>query len=134
MITKGDLNRYYKEIEKHLTCPKKMQGDLLAEAHRLVSDFLENQPDATYSDVVENIGKPDELAEAFLKTLPDQAGVQEFRKKRTRHKRLTVALLLVVIAVLCGILIYIGQMRYHTTVTEEITTIIGPEPNVTSEP
>lgn len=132
MKMEDDLKRYYREIKKNLTCSKKSQKSFLAEAHRLVADFLENQPDGTYADVVKNIGEPNELADAFLKTLPDETEIQKYYKKRRRLKHLIIALSLLLIVALCGIIIYIVQVRYATTVSEGTITIISQKSDASS--
>lgn len=125
MGLEGDMNRYYKEIKKHLTCSRKTRDDFLAEAHWLVDDLLENQPDATYEDVIKSIGSPEELAETFLNTLPNRAEIKKYHQRRKKHRFFLAALISLFIIVLIGIIIYIGQTRYHTVVTEETTTVIG---------
>ena len=134
MNLEGDLKRYYEGIRKRLFCSRKAQNDFLAEAHRLVADFLENQPNATFEDVVENVGKPAELAEAFLNTIPDKTEIERYRRIRNRRKHLIVALLSLVIVVLVGLLIYIVWIRHITPISEETVTIIGPESDVSSLP
>ncbi len=127
MKLEHELNRYYKEMKKHLTCSKKSREHFITEAHRLVDDFLENQPDATYEDILKNIGTPKELSETFLNTLPDKAEIERYHLTRRRKRRLIAALLCATIVILLGIIVYIGQVRYHTVITEETTTIIYPE-------
>ena len=117
MGLESDLKRYYKDIRKHLFCSRKAQIDFLAEAHRLVDDFLENQPDAAFGDIVKNVGEPAELAEAFLNTLPDTE-VERFRKARRKQKRLAIALPALVMIVLVGAIIYISWVRRATTISE----------------
>lgn len=125
-----ELNRYYKEINRHLTCPKKEQEEFLTEVHHLVDDFLGNQPEASYTDLVEAIGEPGELAATMLKTLPDQTVVQTYRRKRKMRTGIIIGFLVLVIAALCFMIDYIGHMRANTIITEETTTIIEPETTV----
>lgn len=132
MGLESDLKRYYKDIRKHLFCSRKAQIDFLAEAHRLVDDFLENQPDAAFGDIVKNVGEPAELAEAFLNTLPDRMEIERYHLIRRRQKRLILATLSLLIIILFGIIFYIGQARYHTVVTKETTTVIKTESNAPS--
>lgn len=58
MSREVELKRYYKEIRKNLFCSRKTQIEFLEDARRLVTDFLENQPSATFEDIVQNVGKP----------------------------------------------------------------------------
>lgn len=132
MSLEGDLKRYYKEIRKHLLCSPKAQIEFLAEVHRLVADFLENQPDATFEDIVKNVGEPTELAETFLDTLPDKTEVERFHQARRKRKRLILVVFSLLIVILLAIIFYIGQARYHTIVTKETTTVIGTESNTSS--
>ena len=132
MSREGDLKRYYKEIRKHLFCSRKTQMEFLAEARRLVADFLENQPDAAFEDIVKNVGEPEELAETFLNTLPDKTEVERFRKARRRQRRLAIALLALAVIVLAGVIIYISWVRRATTISEGSVTIISQETDAPS--
>lgn len=124
MKIKNDLNRYYREIKRNLPCPRKIRKTFLAEAYKLVNDFMENQPDATYDDIVKSVGTPEELAATFLSTLMDGEKIEKYHQKRRKRKFFLVALVSLFIITLIGIIIYIGQARYHTVVTEETTTVI----------
>ncbi|QNK39233.1 hypothetical protein [Caproicibacter fermentans] len=132
MSLEDDLKHYYKGIRKHLFCSRKSQTDFMAEARRLVADFLENQPDATFDDIVINVGKPEELAETFLNTLPDKTEVERFRKVRRRQRRLAVALLTLAIIVLVGVIVYISWVRRATVISEGTVTIIRQETDAPS--
>ena len=132
MSLEGDLKRYYKEIQKHLFCSKKLQNDFLAEIHRLVADFLENQPNADFEDIVKNVGEPTELVETFLNTLPDKTEVEKFRKVRRKQRRLVFALFALAVIILVGVIVYISWVRRATTISEGTVTIISQETGVPS--
>lgn len=132
MGVKSDTSRYYKEIKKHLTCSRTVRDRFLLDAHRLVNDLLENQPNATYEKIVENIGTPEELSEAFLNTLPDETEVKKYRRLRQRKKRLIIALLLLTIMLLLFIIVYTGYIRSTNPITVDTVTIIYPESSVSS--
>lgn len=132
MNLESDLERYYKEIRKHLFCPKKQQNNFLVEVRRLVADFLENQPNAVFEDIVRNVGEPEELAETFLNTLPDKTEVERFRKARRKQKRLAITLLALAIIVLVSVIIYISWVRRTTAISEGTVTIISQETDASS--
>lgn len=132
MSREVELKRYYKEIRKNLFCSRKTQIEFLEDARRLVTDFLENQPSATFEDIVQNVGKPKELAETFLETLPDKTEVERVHKSRRKKKRLASALLVLAIIALVGVIIYISWVKRATTISEGTVTIIGQETDTPS--
>lgn len=132
MSLESDLKHYYREIRKYLFCSRKTQVEFLAEAHRLVADFLENQPGAAFEDIVKNVGGPEELAETFLNTLPDKTEVEKYHLSRRRRRCLIPVAIFLLIIILFGIILYIGQVRYHTVVTKQTTTVIEMESNASS--
>lgn len=123
MVRKNDLKSYYRGVKQKLTCSPKSQRDFLAETRRMVGDYLENRPDASYEDIVRDVGEPKELAETFLGTLPNQCEVVTYYKKTVKRKRLIILTVVLVIAALCGIIFCIGQMQ-KSVVTEKTETII----------
>lgn len=131
MNREDDLKRYYKEIRRRLTCSKESQNEFLAEAHRLVADFLANRPEADFEDIAQNVGKPEEVAETFLNTL-SATEVEKYHRARQRRKRLIVASLSLAVIVLLGIIVYISWVKRTTTISEGTVTIISQETDAPS--
>ena len=80
-----ELKHYYQEVRSHLFCPRREKKRLLAQAHQMVMELQESDPDLGYSDVVDFLGEPQELAATFMEGM-DPAAVEGYKKKKKRNK------------------------------------------------
>lgn len=132
MGIKDDLSRYYKEIKDNLPCQRKFREIFLTEAHKLVNDFMQNKPDATYEDIVKSVGTPEELAETFLNTLADGGKIEKYLTARRKKKRIAIIALIITTVILFGVIVYIICIRHTTAVSEGTITIISQAKDVSS--
>ena len=97
-----ELNQYYQEVRRHLTCPKGEQDCLLAQTHQMVVELQESNPNLGYSDVVDFLGEPQELASTFMERM-DPAKVEAYQKKKkiraANLKSLTISIRLRIIII-----------------------------------
>lgn len=126
-----ELNQYYQEVRSHLSCPKGEQDRLLAQAHQMVVELQESNPDLDYSDVVDFLGQPQELAGTFMERM-DPAMVEGYKKKKKRIRISIVAFVAALIAALSIFSIYVVQLKSNAEFTREDTIIITEYENVES--
>ena len=126
-----ELNQYYQEVRSHLSCPKGEQDHLLAQAHQMVVDLQESDPNLGYSDVVDFLGEPQELASTFMERM-DPAMVEGYKKKKKRIRISIVAFVAALIAALSIFSIYVIQLKSNAEITREDTIIITEDENVES--
>lgn len=126
-----ELNQYYQEVRRHLACPKGEQDRLLAQAHQMVVELQESNPDLDYSDVVDFLGQPQELAGTFMERM-DPAMVEGYKKKKKRIRISIVAFVAALIAALSIFSIYVIQLKSNAEITREDTIIITEDENVES--
>ena len=126
-----ELNQYYQEVRRHLSCPKGEQDRLLAQAHQMVMELQESDPNLGYSDVVDFLGEPQELASTFMERM-DPAMVEGYKKKKKRIRISIVAFVAALIAALSIFSIYVIQLKSNAEITREDTIIITEDENVES--
>ena len=126
-----ELNQYYQEVRSHLSCPKGEQDHLLAQAHQMVMELQESDPNLGYSDVVDFLGEPQELASTFMERM-DPAMVEGYKKKKKRIRISIVAFVAALIAALSIFSIYVIQLKSNAEFTREDTIIITEDENVES--
>lgn len=126
-----ELNQYYQEVRRHLSCPKGEQDRLLAQAHQMVVELQESDPNLGYSDIVDFLGEPQELASTFMERM-DPAMVEGYKKKKKRIRISIVAFVAALIAALSIFSIYVIQLKSNAEFTREDTIIITEDENVES--
>ena len=114
-----------------MSCPKGEQDRLLAQAHQMVMELQESDPNLGYSDIVDFLGEPQELASTFMERM-DPAMVEGYKKKKKRIRISIVAFVAALIAALSIFSIYVIQLKSNAEITREDTIIITEDENVES--
>ena len=83
MLNKSDLKKYYTSIKKNLSCSFNMKSVFIKD--------LEENPNSTIENIIENFGTPEEIAKSFDKD-------NEYYKRKAK-KRLIVEIALLVLLV-----------------------------------
>lgn len=127
-----ELNQYYREVRSHLFCPKGEQDRLLAQAHQMVVELQESNPNLGYSDVVDFLGEPQELAGTFMERM-DPAMVEGYKKKRKRIRISIIALVVAVIVALSVFTVYALRVQSEVEITRDDTIIITGDDIIESD-
>lgn len=127
-----ELNQYYQEVRRHLTCPKGEQDCLLAQTHQMVVELQESNPNLGYSDVVDFLGEPQELASTFMERM-DPAKVEAYQKKKKRIRISIVAFVVALIATLSIFSIYVVQLKSEAQFTYSEDLVIEDDTNEQNE-
>ncbi len=127
-----ELNQYYQEVRRHLTCPKGEQDCLLAQTHQMVVELQESNPNLGYSDVVDFLGEPQELASTFMERM-DPAKVEAYQKKKKRIRISIVAFVVALIAALSIFSIYVVQLKSEAQFTYSEDLVIEDDTNEQNE-
>lgn len=127
-----ELNQYYQEVRRHLSCPKGEQDHLLAQAHQMVVELQESDPNLGYSDVVDFLGEPQELASTFMERM-DPAMVEGYKKKKKRIRISIVAFVAALIAALSIFSIYVVQLKSEAQFTYSEDLVIEDDTNEQNE-
>lgn len=132
----NQLKAYYSEIKKLIASPKE-QKKIVADLKGNIEVFLEENPNATYKDITDKYGRPEEIAEYYIAASePD-----ELRKKG--NSLLYGIICLVVAAVLIAAAMIIFNLNKqkpqndgvsaNTDTSGVASTVSAPESEATSE-
>lgn len=92
----AELKEYYRELDKHLNCPRKLRQGFKKETQRMADELVNSHPDAAPEDVSAFLGDPAALAESFQATIEPEV-LSQYRKRRTWGLRLALAGLVLVL-------------------------------------
>ncbi len=88
-----ELNGYCKQVEALLLCDRKNKKAFLAELKNDIDEFLQQEPEADFTDVLTAFGAPEEIAESFLKN----ADITSIKKKLNVKKIVLFTLLIAMV-------------------------------------
>lgn len=91
MGTNKATQKFLRHVRKHLMCSKETRRQAYCRAKKLLSDFAEENPDASYADFITAFGEPDEFAQQTLLTI-DPAEIQITRKKQMYVKAALISI------------------------------------------
>jgi len=120
---KKELHRYYRLLRRNLLCSKANRNRFIDQTQRMVEDFLNEKPDASYKNVEGFLGSPKSLSETFMETI-DPVEIHRCKRKKRFFKIILIAFPVVAIALLCFLIYYITQMQADIEITQELTKII----------
>jgi len=117
------LNTYYRNVRTYLACPRQEVDQLIAQSRRLAEDYILNHPGLDFSDVVDFLGPPKDLANSFLEIM-DPSMIRAYHKKRKRTRCVLIVFVIAALALFAWYVHYSMSFRADGNVTHEITTVI----------
>ncbi len=100
--------RYKRKLKRKLQCSRGTKADLLADFTHSLDGFLDENPDATFADLGNAFGPPEEMA----KTLMEQVSEQETHTyKRQQFLLHIVAIILAIVLLLITLDIFLIKQR-----------------------
>ena len=90
-----ELKKYYRDISKALSGSKEKKA-IITQIKSSVNHYLEENQDATISDVVNRIGSPQQIADEYI----DNQSNDEIAAKIKVGKRILIAVCVVLVAAL----------------------------------
>lgn len=97
-MTRSVRDRYMAEVDQALIRQLKLREQMLDRIGKMVDQFGEENPEATYEDLLSAFGPADTLVEEMLSTLPTEE-VEQARGKQRRQRRVIAALVALVLVV-----------------------------------
>ena len=125
MAMQNEIKEYIKSVKKQIVCPTAESRQMLRELQANVSDFVQENPDADMVQIVEQFGKPEEIAKAYIA----DAEPQNIKKAINIRKLLIAAIvasLLIFTSIMIGIFIDSHSDRHgslHIEIEEGVTYI-----------
>ncbi|MGN0469231.1 MAG: hypothetical protein ACI4GY_10955 [Acutalibacteraceae bacterium] len=120
MISKDNKENYLYTVSKHIRCSRKGKKKALDRLSQSIDDFLQQNEDVSFDELLETFGQPEEAA----KELSDSIDPAEL-KKHKRFKTALVVLLCVLIAFSFVLLIY-DNVVTRKIKTEVYYVVEGP--------
>lgn len=99
------MEQYLSRLKRALPCSRPDRERLLSRGQRLLENFLEENPESGYEDLVTAFGPPKIFAGEMLATL-DQAALKQTQARRKWLQR-GAAILVAVVVVLCSVFWYL---------------------------
>ncbi len=99
------LRRYYRSIRDWLPCNGQQKRRILAEIRSSVASYLENHPEADFSQLEAHFGTPQQIASGYVEDLNTE---ETLRALRIRKKVFTV----IAAGVLAALLIWGGAVAW----------------------
>lgn len=118
-----ELNQYYREVRRHLDCPKREKDCLLSQSCQLVEELRESIPDLDYLGVVDFLGEPRELASTLVESM-DQGTVAKYKKQKARLRVGAISLFSVFVVTLSAFSFYVAQQKEDVVITGEDVFVI----------
>lgn len=130
-MTREIENRYLAQVDRALVRLLRLRERLMDEAKRLVDQFLEENPEATYEDLLTAFGTPEEFAEEMLSTLPTEEVEGAWRKE---HFWRRAALVLTALVLAGSALFFFWRwQKTQKIVNGDFKVVISPVEEVTDE-
>lgn len=116
------LRRYYRKIRSYLPCSGKIKKKILSEICTNVSRYLEEFPNAEYSQIEARFGTPQCIAAAYVDDMDTQELLQSMHIRRKIVVTITGFLLIVLLtwtSVVCYTAVKAAK-NYPGTITVDI--------------
>lgn len=113
----NELNNYIKELSATLNCPRTLKHRLLFQTRRMAEDFREGKPGASWEEVRDYLGNPEELARTMLEC-ENQDALKQYQKRKKKQKQVLVAVLLLTLILLSCSLMYIYWSRSNPVIID----------------
>ena len=113
----NELNNYIKELSAALNCPSSLKHRLLLQTRRMAEDFREGKPDASWEEVRDYLGNPEELAQTMLEC-ENQDALKCYQKRKKKQTQVLVAVFLLTLILVSFALIYIYWSRSNPVIID----------------
>lgn len=124
-------DRYMAEVDRALIRQLKLREQMLDQIGKMVDQFGEENPGATYDDLLSAFGPADALVEEMLSTLPTEE-VEQAKNKRQFQRRVAAALVVLALAV-TALFFFWRWRQAQEVVNGDFKVVIDPAEILTDE-
>ena len=122
MATTDIIEKYLNEVKENIYSPEKTDR-FIDEIRSSLTDYVENNPDCDFEDLVNQFGNPEDVAREYLDSYA-YSSPKEISKKN-RRRRILIIILIVLLAALIAYCIDIskqtqGKATNVVTIYEEV--------------
>lgn len=124
-ISEKDLKKYYRKIRNSLMCKVKLKNKILKDIKNEVEEYLEQNPNSFFENIIEHFGSPEAIAEEFA-----ISSNVDYTKKSKIHRILklsfiTLLVLALIFTIATSIVIIANNKRTAGYYYEETVTDLG---------
>lgn len=121
------IKKYVKTTKRLLTCCKENRSHFLMDMEGDIEKFIQENDSIAYSDVINNFGSPDELAQTYLENIP-QKEIVAYKKRKNFYIRTVVAVFgILFIGTISGLYFKLQEAREMDVIYIEESIIIEEE-------
>lgn len=118
--------QYLSEITSSLTCPKTLKQKVLKSVSAEVDEFFIDNPDASYDDLKNSLGNPNEIAISYIESL-DPEEIQKELKKVKRNKWIVIVSCVLALFLLVGTFCFIIHDNKKSQIGIEVVSVSASE-------
>lgn len=130
-MTRSVRDRYMAEVDQALIRQLKLREQMLDRIGKMVDQFGEENPEATYDDLLSAFGPADALVEEMLSTLPTEE-VEQARGKQRRQRRV-IAGLVALVLVVTALFFFWRWRQAQEIVNGDFKVVVDPAGGLTDE-
>lgn len=130
-MTRSVRDRYMAEVDQALIRQLKLREQMLDQIGKMVDQFGEENPEATYDDLLAAFGPADALVEEMLSTLPTEE-VEQARGKQ-RLQRRVIAALMALVLVVTALFFFWRWRQAQEVIKGDFKVVISPIEEMTDE-
>lgn len=108
MAAKSIIEEYLNEVKENIYSPEKTDR-FIDEIRSSLTDYVENNPDCDFEDLVNQFGTPEDVAREYLDSYA-YSSPKEISKKNRRRR----ILIIILIALLAALAAYCIDISKHT--------------------
>ncbi len=118
-VTEKERRIYMQEIKRNLVCDNKQRKKFLSSFSDNMDEYLNDNPDADFAQLQEDLGTPEEIANAFL----ENTSASNIKKRMSFAKWIIVGIIVVVLAIISTLVIEVfdAHKQHNGQFTEVIT-------------
>lgn len=120
-----DVKQYCRRASSLLTYSRAQRQAFDRLIARSVQDYLQEQPDASWPEVEQMLGSPEDAAAAFMETLPPGTA-EHWAGVRKRRLRLVVAAVCLVFALMVGVIAFFWTTHGVALIETQTTIVYEP--------
>ncbi len=111
--------RYKSKLKQKLQCSRRMKAELLTDFTHSLDGFLDEKPDATFADLSNAFGPPEEMANILMEQVSEQETCTYKLHQTLRH---IVAVVLAIVLFLFTVYVLFWKQKPIISYTEIITS------------
>lgn len=122
----SQLKKYYRNIKREIPNDYSGKKDIIDNIRQNIEDFLAEQPEATFADVLSQFGNASEIVASFIDDMSTEE-IAALLKKDRRKRHCTWAICIVTLLLVGGLCYYMYLLIACTPVSITETIITYPE-------